>query len=202
MSAPKPIDPDPIPALHDHAMDNIRFIRETMERAVSFTAVSGWCGILIGIIGGATALLLRKQAFSAVWIWGWIAAAVISFLAWTWASDRKARAAGMRLFAGPGRKFALGLTPAFAAAVVLTYALYRAGMAEMIPGMWLLLYGAAVITAGMFSIRIVAVMGILFMALGAAALSSPPAWGDGFMAAGFGALHVIFGALIARRHGG
>jgi hypothetical protein len=183
-------------------MDNIRFIRETMERAVSFTAMSGRCGVLIGVIGVATAFLLRTQAFSLVWLGGWIAAATISILAWTWASHRKAQAAGMRLFAGPGRKFALSLAPAYVAAAVLTPALFQSDMAGMLPGMWLLLYGAGLITAGTFSIRIVTVMGLMFMALGAAALALPASWGDGFMAAGFGALNIIFGALIARRHGG
>ncbi|HEX4997825.1 MAG TPA: hypothetical protein VFY29_06345 [Terriglobia bacterium] len=193
---------EPVPALHDHAMDNIRFIRETMERAVSFTAVSGRCGVAVGVIGVVTAVVVRSRAFDSVWLWSWIAAAAVSCAIWTWASHRKARAAGMRLFAGPGRKFALNLAPSFTAAAALTPALFRAGLAGLLPGAWLLLYGAGVITAGAFSIRIVAVMGLAFMALGAVALACPASWGTIFMAAGFGVLHVIFGALIARRHGG
>jgi hypothetical protein len=202
MNAPKRVEPAPVPALHDHAIDNIRFIRETMERAVSFTAVSGLCGVFIGIIGVATALLFRKEAYNGVWLGAWIAAATVSSVSWMWASHRKARTAGMGLFAGPGRKFAFSLTPAFTVAALLTPALFQAGMAGLLPGVWLLLYGAGVLTAGAFSIRIVAVMGVLFMAFGAAALALPASWGNGLMGTGFGALHIIFGALIARRHGG
>jgi hypothetical protein len=202
MNAPKRLESASTPALHDHALDNIRFIRETMERAVSFTAVSGRCGVAVGIVAIATTAAVWGRAFDNVWLAAWIGAAAVSSGAWTWASHRKAREAGIRLFAGPGKKFALNLTPAFMAAVALTPALFHAGLGALLPGLWLLLYGAGVVTAGAFSIRIVALMGIFFMALGAASLISPVTWGNSFMAAGFGVLHIVFGTLIARRHGG
>ena len=80
--------------------------------------------------------------------------------------------------------------------------LYRANMAGAIPGMWLLLYGTGVVTGGAFSVRIVPVMGLCFMALGAVALFCPPAWGSAFLGAGFGGLHILFGIVIARKFGG
>src|SRR5690606_9221534 len=100
-----------------------------------------------------------------------------------------------------GRKFALSFTPPIVAGAALTFALHVNGAPAVIPGTWLLLYGAAVATAGTFSVRIVPVMGLCFMALGVAALLSPVAWGDLWLAAGFGALHIGFGIAIARRHG-
>jgi hypothetical protein len=86
--------------------------------------------------------------------------------------------------------------------MMLTVVLWRGQMANALPGTWLLLYGTAVVAGGAFSVRIVPVMGMCFMLLGAAALYAPAAWGDYLMAAGFGGLHVIFGVIIARRHGG
>ena len=77
-----------------------------------------------------------------------------------------------------------------------------AGIQRLIPPTLLLLYGTGIITGGAFSVRIVPVMGMAFLAVGTAALLAPPAWGDAFLAAGFGGLHVVFGTMIARRHGG
>jgi hypothetical protein len=108
----------------------------------------------------------------------------------------------MSLLSGPGRKFALSLSPPLVAGALLTAVLYRAQVVELIPGMWLLLYGVGIVTGGAFSVKIVPVMGLGFMLVGAAALFCPAAWGNSLMAAGFGGLHLIFGIIIARRHGG
>jgi hypothetical protein len=85
---------------------------------------------------------------------------------------------------------------------LLTIFLFRAGFIAAIPGMWLLLYGTAVVAGGAFSVRVVPLMGFCFMVIGTVALFSPPSWADALMGAGFGGLHVGFGIWIARRHGG
>ena len=71
-----------------------------------------------------------------------------------------------------------------------------------IPAMWLMLYGTAVITGGAFSVSIVPVMGLSFLALGVLEVFAPGSWVNYFMAAGFGGLHLVFGGVIARKHGG
>src|SRR5204863_9653655 len=106
------------------------------------------------------------------------------------------------LLYGPGRKFALSLCPAMFAGAVLTLVLYRQGLFGVMPGVWLLLYGVAVVTGGAFSVNVVPIMGVSFMALGSIALFSPFEWANWFMAAGFGALQIAFGIVIARRYGG
>jgi len=108
----------------------------------------------------------------------------------------------MPLLSGPARKVVFSFSPPMLVGAVLTIVLYRAGLLGVIPGMWLLIYGAGVITGGTFSIRIIPLMGLCFMVLGAVALFSPASWGNAFLAAGFGGLHIVFGAVIARNYGG
>ncbi|MDQ3389375.1 MAG: hypothetical protein M3483_07730, partial [Gemmatimonadota bacterium] len=132
----------------------------------------------------------------------WWAEALFSLGIGGWSTVRKARSARMPLLSGPGRKFALSLTPPLVAGALLSAFLFGVGLEGALPGVWLLLFGTGVVTAGAFSVRLVPAMGICFMLLGAAALFAPVEWGDGFMAAGFGGIHIVFGILIARRHGG
>lgn len=193
--------PEPV-ALHDRAMDNLRFIRETMERAGSFTAISGWGVFAVGITALIAAFLAASASTVAGWIMIWSVEAVMAMGIAAWSVARKARAAGLPLLSGPGRKMALSLSPALVAGAVLTTVLYGEAILQPLPGMWLLLYGAGMVAAGSYSVRIVPVMGMSFMALGTVALLLPGSWGNALMALGFGGLHLFFGFLIARRHGG
>jgi hypothetical protein len=190
------------PALHDRAMDNLRYIRETMERATPFTGISGWGEIAIGSTAFIASFIATQQATFRAWFAVWVAEGLISVLIAGWSMDRKARAVSLALVSGSGRKVVFSLAPPLIAGALLTLVLARLGAAGAIPGMWLLLYGTGVITGGMFSVRAVPVMGLCFMLLGAVALFSPAAWANWFMAAGFGGLHVLFGAIIVRKYGG
>jgi len=190
------------PALHDRAMDNLRYIRETMERATPFTGISGRGEIAIGVTALAASVIAAQQSTFKAWLAIWLAEGVISILIAGWSMDRKARAVQMPLVSGPGRKAVFSLSPPLIAGGLLTIVLVRAGMTNAIPGVWLLLYGTGVITGGMFSVRAVPAMGLCFMGLGAIALFSPPAFANWFMAAGFGGLHMLFGAIIVRKYGG
>lgn len=203
MSRPLRVDrPDPPLSLHDRAIEDLRFIRRTMERASAFTAVPGWGGVAAGVLALPAALLASRQSNALWWLATWLATAALAGLVVGATLVLKARRSGVPLTSGPGRKFLLGFLPPVAAAAALTAALYLHGAHALLPGLWLLCYGAAVISAGTFSVRAVPLMGIGFMALGAFALATPPAWADAWMAAGFGGLHIAFGLVIARRHGG
>jgi hypothetical protein len=190
------------PGLQDRAMDNLRFIRETMEQAGSFTAISGWGEVAIGLSALVAAWLAAAQASRGRWLAIWLAEAALSFGIAFYAIRRKASHSRQPLVSGPARKFALSFSPPIVVGALLTAVLFDVGMTHLLPGVWLLLYGTGVVTAGTFSVRIVPVMGLCFMALGAVALWVPASGGNLLMAAGFGALHIVFGTLIARRHGG
>jgi hypothetical protein len=189
----------PLPA---RAADDLRFIRETMERSAAFTAISGWGQVVLGLTALAAAGLAARQLSFFTWLRVWlgeaILAVVIALLSTSWKANRR----GLPLFSGPGRKVVLGLLPPLIAGAFLTFLLFRTGMQSALPATWLLLYGAGITTGGAFSIPAVPLMGICFMVLGALAALGPAASGNWFLAAGFGGLHIIFGALIARRHGG
>ena len=182
--------------------DDLRFIRDTMERSAAFTAVSGWGHVLLGFTALAAAWLAARQISNFAWLRVWLAegllAAAIGLLSCTWKANR----CGLPLFSGPARKVALGLAPPLVAGAFLTFLLFRAGLQSALPPTWLLLYGAGIMTGGSFSVPVVPVMGLCFMLLGGLAVLGPVAWGDWFLAAGFGGLHIVFGLLIARRHGG
>jgi hypothetical protein len=191
---------EPVP-IDRRAADNLRFIRDTMERAASFTAVPGWGGVAIGVsalFAGAAAYGRSAHTQFFVWLAEGGLATIIAILAVRLKSKRMA----LSLQSRPARRALLSFAPPLIAGAVLTSVLYRAGAMDVLPGLWLLLYGTAVVTGGAFSVRIVPVMGLCFMALGLASLAAPPTWENAFMTAGFGALHVVFGAVIARRHGG
>jgi hypothetical protein len=190
------------PALHDRAIDNLRYIRETMERASAFTAVPGWGQVAIGLTAIAATFVGARQATPRAWLGVWIAEAIISLLIAGWLMDRKARKLGVPLFSGPGRKVAFSLSPPMVVGALLTAALFRNGLLSVIPAMWLLLYGTGVVTGGMFSVGVVPVMGLCFMLLGAVGLFVPASMENWLMAAGFGGLHIVFGSIIARKYGG
>ena len=187
--------------LQSQAADNLRFIRQAMESSGSFTSVPGWGGILMGLSALAAAAAAEWLAPDR-WLEIWIGVAMLAFAIGGGAMARKARAQGVRLSRGVGRRFLLSLTPPLAAAALLTVALTRAGLAELVPATWLLLYGAGVITGGAFSVRLVPMMGACFMVLGVVALLAPQGWSNPILAAGFGGCHLLFGGIIARRYGG
>ena len=189
-------------SLDGHSADTLRFIRDTMANAAGFTAVPGWGGALMGVTAVATAAIAGPPQAEPTWLWLWLGEAAVAVALGVAAIVLKARRWGTPLN-GPGtRRFVLAFAPAIAAGAVLTFVFVRGGLTGQLPGCWLLLYGAAVCSAGALSIRAVPVMGALTMALGMVAFAAPAALGHLFLAAGFGVLQIVFGIIIARRHGG
>jgi hypothetical protein len=195
VSRPQPVE------IHERAIDNLRYIRRTIERAGSFTAVPGAGGVVMGSIALLAAWIAGPET-GPRWLAVWIAAAIAAVAVGAGAASLKSRRAGMPLFSGPGRKFLAGFAPAMVAGALLTAVLFRAGETALLPGVWMLLYGAGVVSGGFTSVRIVPLMGACFMAGGAAALFVPGANADVILAAAFGGLHIGFGFIIAVKYGG
>jgi hypothetical protein len=184
------------------AMDNLRYIRRMMEGAATFTAVSGWGEVVIGVTATAAALVAARQTLPWAWVATWLAEAGIAAGISVASMTLKAHAANVPILSGPIRKLVLSFSPPMIVGAVLTAAFVERGLYPFLPAVWMLLYGAAVVSAGTYSVRSVPVMGAAFMFLGAVALVAPAAWTTGLMIVAFGGLHFGFGLWIARRHGG
>jgi hypothetical protein len=205
MATVRPLRPDPVerdPALSDRALDNLRFIRDTMERAGTFTAISGWGIASVGVVAIMAAVVSRARPTVAWMVGTWVITAAVCIALSLALTARKARRSQLSMVSGPAQKLALAFSPAMVVGALLTVALLRIGANDLLPGVWLLLYGTAVVAGGAFSVRIIPVMGLCFMVLGAGALFAPADVGQWLMVVGFGVAHVVFGIQIARRHGG
>jgi hypothetical protein len=189
-------------SLDRHAADNLRFIRDTMERSADFTAVPGLGGVLMGVIGLVAAVVAGPPRGTPAWLGIWIGAAVLASTIGLLAILRKARRPDVPVRGPVARRFALAFLPALVVGVVLTAVFVQQHLTARLPACWLLCYGAAVTSGGAFSVRPVPFMGAAFIALGVMAFLAPAEWGHLFMAAGFGALHIGFGIAIARHYGG
>ncbi len=199
-SGHNPLD-NPLHNPLQNPLDDLRFIRETMERSNAFTAVPGWGQVVIGATALIAAYIAARQSSPSLWISTWLIEAGLALAISSVAMNFKSQRLGLPLVSGPARKFALGFLPPLVAGGFVTFILYRAGMVGSLPGVWAVIYGGAVISGGVLSVPLVPMMGACFMATGAVTLFFP-AWGNWAMAASFGGLHILFGILIARKHGG
>jgi hypothetical protein len=189
--------------IHEHALENLRVIRETMERAGSFTSIPGWGGFAIGITAaGAAGVAQRMVIEPAAWLRTWLVEAAVAAVIAAVTMSIKWRRTATPFMSGAARRFFVSYAAPIIAGAVLTFMLAQRGAYDSLPAVWLLLYGSAFVSSGAFSIKFIPLMGVCFMLLGgAAALVRLPA-GNIVLGAGFGGLHLIFGFIIARRYGG
>jgi len=194
------------PSLATRALDDLQYIRSTMERAgeraARFTALPGWGGVLMGVVALIATWTAARSADPRDWVLIWLGAAIVAGLIGATDMIRKMGEERTSLLRGPAWRFVTSLLAPFLVAALMTIVLYRNGKYETLPGLWLISYGAGVVAAGGFSIGAVRAMGAAFMLAGAAAMFTPPAWGDVWMGLGFGGFHILFGLFIARTHRG
>jgi len=189
-------------SIGERAFDNLRFIRETMERSTHFTAVPGYGGILMGATAIGAAFVANQQIYLRNWLIVWVAEAVLAFAIGLLAMWQKSKIANVSLASAPARKFAMSFLPPLVCGIVITLGLWRFEHYEVMIPIWILLYGAAVVCGGAFSVKAVPIMGWCFITLGAIAFFIPAGFGNSLMAFSFGILHIVFGVIIARKYGG
>jgi hypothetical protein len=194
--------PAAVTSFGEHAEESLHFIRRTMERSSTFTAVPGLGGAGMGAIGLAAAVVSANQSSTGRWLIVWLVAAAVALSIGGTAMLRKAARLGAPLAGAVGRRFAISLAAPLVAGAALTWGVWMHDEPALMPAVWLLLYGAGLLTGGLFSVAAVRLLGVAFMALGVAALATPPAWGNVWLGMGFGGLQMAFGLYIARRHGG
>ena len=186
----------------ERAIDNLQFIRETMERSAVFTSVPGYGGILMGATAIGAAFVANSQDYLRNWLIVWLVEAVLAFAIGLLAMWQKSKIAKTSLTSAPAKKFAMSFAPPLICGIIITLGLWRFELYEAMVAVWLLSYGAAVVCGGAFSVKIIPIMGWCFIALGAVVFLLPKGFGDEMMALSFGVLHIVFGLIIARKFGG
>ena len=196
---PRRIEPTPIDS---GAVENLRYIRSTIEAAHTFTTVPGKGCIAMGVTALVAVGIESLPQLGEFWLTIWVAAAAVACGSALWFMEQKARAQGLSLRRAVAKRFFMTLAPSFIAGAILTAALSSRVDRELITGMWLLLYGTGLATCGLFSIPAVCTAGLAFMALGTATLWLPPGSAHIVLALGFGGIHLALGTTIVRHHGG
>ena len=190
-------------SLSQHAVDDLRFIREAMERAGSFTSIPGWGGMLIGATAiAASALGAGPLSSPRAWLTVWLLEASVAAVIGAATMALKARRTQSPFMSGAARRFFISYGAPMFAGAALSVALIRRDHLETLPAVWLLLYGCAFVSSGAFSLRVIPIMGVAFMILGVCAIPLQLPAGNVILGAGFGGLHLIFGFIIGRNHGG
>jgi len=195
------MQPDMPISIETRALGTLAYIKKSIESSGSM-AVPGTAGIMMGCIGVSAAIAASTPRFAAHWLAVWMLAGATAFVVGGALMAREAAQSGHARYLGPVRRFLLCLCPALFAGAVLTGVLWREGLLNLLPGTWLLLYGCAVLAASTVtvasSMRLIGIMGTLFVALGCLAFALPAEAHTAILGVGFGALHIVFGVLVGR----
>lgn len=182
-------------------------IKEIMELATEYKLLPDWAAI----VGGG--LILISTAITRALTRSWDVAAVFrldvrqfSLVALMWAGSvlasillyyvialRDARRLGVSLESRPSQLARRAMGPALFASAVITVKLLLDGHLGYLPGVWILGYGVALVNAGLFSTVAPRVLGLLFIAVGTAAILCLQRYDLALTGLSFGAFHMGFG---------
>ena len=193
----------------EEARENLRVIRQTMERSTKYSTLSGISGVLVGlagiagvvatwVLGPGAAIYHHPLRLASIWIVTLFTAIGIDLIC----NKRRAARVGKHIVSSLGAHIVLAALPAFFAAGILTYFFFQHHLLIYLWGVWMLCYGLAICAVGLFSVRPATYLGSAFVIAGAATLLMPAVpYHLIMMAVTFGGFHILYGVLMARRHG-
>ena len=198
------------------AEENLRVIRDLMERSTKFSTFSGLSGVLAGsasIVGCvATHVIAQKYstptAFRVPFLLIWSLVILFAIGGDFLLTKRRATLVGKRIVSRLGKQMVVASAPGLGSGVLLTlYFLNHDRLIDVYP-VWMLAYGVAVCAVGLFSQREVSYLGAAFLAAGALTLLLPilgvatsASLGLIMMAVTFGGFHILYGISVSRRDG-
>lgn len=190
------------------AEENLRVIRELMERSTKYSTFSGLSGVLAGLASIVGCLVTQSLAHNAPnthayripFLITWSLVILFALTADYLLMKRRAVRVGKRIVSRLGKQMIYAAGPGLGTGGLLTLFLLRHDMVSSIFPIWMLCYGIAVCAVGQFSQREVKALGIAFLLAGTLVLPFP-ALGLPMMAVAFGGFHIVYALIMSRREG-
>lgn len=185
----------------EHAEHTLETIRTLMERSQRYEHISGHSGLVAGsavLVGCAvlskTALLPVEPRLGFVIVWSVVlAVALAGHLALT---SARARQRGEPMWSRQARTVLLALLPNFVASIAVSVLMWRLDRLELLPALWLMLYGCGTMATSFFAPRSILALGITCLVMGVGGLILLPDRPLLTMAIGFGLTHLTFGGCV------
>jgi hypothetical protein len=206
-------EPEALPV--EEAQENLRVIRELMERSTKYSTFSGLSGVLAGLVSIAGCLVqhfyvltLPTQAQPAAFIVNWSIVVALAIGIDFMLTKRRAPLVGKTINSRLGRQMVTASIPALGFGALLTLAFVHKGLMHDVYPYWMLAYGCAVSAVGLFSQKEVQRLGWAFLAAGALTLlaqvfTTIPVAGGSLglimIAVSFGGFHIVYGITMSRR---
>ena len=189
------------------AQENLRIIRNLMERSTRYSTFSGLSGVLAGTASIVGCLVTRALTTrggvedNGAFLLTWSLVIVFAIGADYLLMKRRAKRVGKTIVSQLGKQMLLASAPGLGTGALLTLFLLQHGLMVHVYPVWMLCYGSAVAAVGLFSQREVSSLGAAFVLAGAATLFLPVAFGLPAMGLVFGGFHIVYGLIMSRKDG-
>lgn len=197
-------------------IDDIREIREMMDKSSRFISLSGWSGVSAGIFALLGAYIGYRNIYvdpsysaydrivlsSENW-WTLLLIAIttllLSIIFGIYFTTRKARQNNQPIWGSTSKRLVVNLMIPLIAGGILCLMLLMKGYIGLVAPMTLLFYGLSLVNASKYTLSEMKSLGILEIVLGLVAIQFI-GYGLIFWAVGFGLLHIIYGIIMHFRY--